>query len=172
MKKLKPNLIKTKRLTLHQINPSDEEKMLEIFSSSEVKKTYMLPDFKNLDDMKSLFHKFIDLSNDLTRFIYGIYLNDTLIGFLNDVVVVDDMIELGYVINPKYKNNGYMTEVLICSIETLFKMNYQIVRCGAFSNNIASIRVMEKAHMEKIDFVEEINYNNKIHSCVYYESRI
>ena len=79
------------------------------------------------------------------------------------------MIELGYVINPRFKGHGFMTEALTYCIDALHKMGYKRVRCGAFSSNIASMRVMEKAGMQKIDFTEEIFYNDETHKCIYYE---
>ena len=42
------------------------------------------------------------------------------------------------------------------------------VRCGAFSENTASIRVMEKAGMVREDFTEDIEYRGIMHHCVYY----
>ena len=169
MEKLKPNSIKTDRLVLHEINFYDKKNILEIFSSEEVSKTYMLPKFNSYDEMNKLFMKFIDLSKELSRFVYGIYLNDELIGFVNDVEIKEDFIELGYVINPKFKSNGYMTEALTSCIQTLHTIGFKTVRCGAFSTNIASIRVMKKAAMKKIAFTEEIAYNGKIHNCLYFE---
>ena len=42
------------------------------------------------------------------------------------------------------------------------------VRCGAFPENTASIRVMEKAGMVREDFTEDIEYRGIMHHCVYY----
>ena len=169
MNKIKPNIINTNRLELHSINSNDEQLILEIFQSEEVAKTYMLPKFTSVDEMQKLHHRFINLSNNLNRFVYGIYYENKLIGFVNDVEMKEDFIELGYVINPRFKSNGFMTEALKGCIDALNKMGYKTIRCGAFSTNNASLRVMEKAGMHKIDFTEDINYNNQVYKCIYCE---
>jgi RimJ/RimL family protein N-acetyltransferase len=63
---------------------------------------------------------------------------------------------------------GYMTEALKLAINELFDLGYQEVIAGAFSENAASIRVMEKSGMSKITKSDEIEYRGMIHTCVYY----
>ncbi len=46
---------------------------------------------------------------------------------------------------------------------------FTVVKTGAFTENIASIRVMEKCGMRRFDETEEIEYRGKNHTCVYYE---
>ena len=50
----------------------------------------------------------------------------------------------------------------------LFAKGFREVVCGAFEENTASLRVMEKAGMEKLDITESIEYRGKVHNCVYY----
>ena len=78
------------------------------------------------------------------------------------------MIELGYLIDPKHHNNGYMTESLKAVIEDLVKRGYKVIECAHFKDNIASARVMQKAGMKKIEKVEEITYRGQIHEYIYY----
>ena len=166
--KQKPIIINTNRLILKSINENDKNNFIDIVSNEEISLTYMLPTFKNNQEKINLLNRFIELSNKLDRFVYGIYLNENLIGFVNDVEKNDEEIELGYVIYPLYKNNGYATETLINCIEVLFDMGYKTVKTGAFTNNIASIKVMQKANMKKSDLIEKINYKDKEHDCIYY----
>ena len=166
--KEKPSIIKTNRLVLKSIVDDDKNNFINIVSNDEVSLTYMIPTFKNEQEKINLFNKFIELSNKLDRFVYGIYLNDNLIGFVNDVEKNDEEIELGYVIYPLYKNNGYATETLTKCIEVLFDMDYKTIKTGAFTSNIASIKVMQKANMNKTDIIEKITYKDKEHDCIYY----
>ena len=62
----------------------------------------------------------------------------------------------------------YCTNSLEQSINYLFSKGYKEVICGAFENNIASIRVMQKAGMQKISKTDQIEYRGKVHNCIYY----
>ena len=92
--------IKAKRLLLRPINDSDAERMTVMFSSEEIAKTYMMPDFKSNEEKKRLFLRFKELSVSSDRFVRGICLDGIMIGFMNDVDIGDGHIELGYVVDP------------------------------------------------------------------------
>ena len=171
MSKFKPTTIKAERLTLTSISECSINDMCDIFENKEVALTYMLPVFECKYDMEKLARRLIELSKDSARFVYGVYLDKKLIGFVNDVEIANSAIELGYVINPKFKNNGYATEALMASIKTLLDMGYNEVKTGAFIENLASFRVMEKAGMSKSDYTDQISYNGKMHTCAYYHMR-
>ena len=169
--KAKPNIIKTNRLILKDISLIDQEAFIDIICNEEVSLTYMVPIFKDKQEIINLFNRFIKLSNDENRFVYGIYLNNKLIGLINDVQINNDEIELGYVISPTYKNNGYATEALSNCINTLFDIGYKVVKTGAFKENKASIKVMEKCNMIKTNIIDKITYKGIEHECVNYEMR-
>ena len=105
---------------------------------------------------------------DEKRYVRGIYLEEDLIGFLNDVEITNGAIELGYVIHPTFHGKGYMTKALKTAVSELFTMDYQEVITGAFDENVASIRVMEKSGMSLMEKAEEIEYRGKVHHCIYY----
>ena len=94
--------------------------------------------------MKNLFLRLVALSRAENHFVRGIYLENTLIGFLNDADMRGNTIELGYVITPKHWGKGYMTEALSAVLKYLLQNGYDEVRTGAFAENLASVRVMEK----------------------------
>ena len=157
------------QITLRPFRPEDQAQILETVTSSKINQTYMLPDFETKEDAIPLFNRLMNLSNDSSRFVRCIALDGTAIGFLNDVEVKDGAMELGYVIHPDYHNRGYMTQALKLAISNLFDLGYKRVVCGAFEQNKASQRVMEKAGMERIPFTEEIEYRGNTHLCVYYQ---
>ena len=80
------------------------------------------------------------------------------------------MIELGYVIHPDHHNRGYMTSALKLAVSDLFALGYQAVVCGAFEQNKASQRVMEKSGMVKMEKVDTVEYRGTTHICVYYHA--
>jgi len=157
-----------RKISLNTISAADETIMLDILTNNIVKQTYMLPDYECREDAIPLFHRLITLSMDQTRYVRGIYLGDILIGFVNDVEIKNRTIELGYVIHPRYHGNGYMTQVLKTAIKNLFTAGFDEIITGAFEENLASIRVMEKAGMTRLEKTEEIEYRGRIHNCIYY----
>ena len=172
MIKEKPAVINTQRLSLKSMSDCDKERAIELFIHPEVYKTYLIPDFKSEDEKVALFNKIKNLSLMGSRFVYGVYLNNNLIGFVNEVCTQNGEIELGYVISPNQKNNGFATEALSACIKELFNMGYSAVKTGAFECNHASIRVMQKCGMQKIDYTEDIDYRGKINHCIFYEKRV
>ena len=160
--------MKNQNIFLKPITLESEENMLDILTSDIVNRYYMLPDFTRREDAIPLFQKLINLSMDKKRYVRGIYLEDDLIGFMNDVEVINGSIELGYVIHPAFHGKGYMTKALKTAVSELFTMDYQEVITGAFDENVASIRVMEKAGMTRMEKTEEIEYRGKEYHCIYY----
>ena len=164
----RPHIIDTSRLSLKALSTNDEPLLIGIFKDPLVKLTYMVPPLDSLEKEHVLFQRLMNLSLSLDKFIYGIYLENKLIGLINEVENNGSVIELGYVISPDQHNKGYATEALSACIVTLFLMGYSTVKTGAFETNIPSMRVMEKSGMHKIDYTEKIEYDNTIHNCIYY----
>lgn len=155
-------------ILLETIKAADETIMLDILTDGLVKQTYMLPDFSCRGDAIPLLKRLVALSLDSKRYVRGIYYGSNLIGFLNDVEIQDNSIELGYVIHPRFHGKGHMTQALKLAIEELFSAGFREIIAGAFEENRASIRVMEKAGMTGLERSEEIEYRGKTHNCVYY----
>lgn len=158
---------KTKRLVLRPIPMADNVSLSDIFLDNTVKQTYMVPDLSR-EEALQMGLRIAALSCDKKRYVRGIYLDGTLIGLLNDVGIGDDCIELGWVIAPKHQSNGYATEAVRAAIAQLLESGYKKVEAGAFAENAANIRVMEKAGMVRQEKTEIIEYREKAHTCVYY----
>ena len=155
-------------VTLRAIRDEDQLRMLEILTDTTVNKTYMLPDFASKEDAIPLFNRLKTLSEDPGRFVRAIVAGKQVAGFLNDVEITDSFIELGYVIHPDSQGRGYMTAALRAAIQALFEKGHTQVICGAFEHNLASMRVMEKAGMTRLEKTDEIEYRGKVHRCIYY----
>ena len=156
------------KIKLRSFIPEDRERILDILTNDRVNRTYMLPDYEKREDALPLFQRLTELSHHPGRFVRCITREEDAIGFLNDVEIKDGRIELGYVIHPDYHNRGYMTCALKTAIQELLESGYVCVICGAFEENRASRRVMEKCGMEKSEQTDEIDYRGKTHRCVYY----
>jgi len=161
-------LIKTNRLLLKEITENDFSSLFDLLTSEDVKKTYLVPDFKSEDDFVKMFRHLQNLSQIPDSHTAGIFLNEILIGLFHKVEIHGDRVEVGYAIHPKYKNQGYATEALRAGIAYFFENGFREVYAGAFKTNSASIRVMEKAGMKKTKMKASVNYRGEEHPCVYY----
>ena len=163
--------IQTARLKIRPLDQRDEQMLLAMFKNDVIKRTYMIPDFPSDEAAMRLVQRFIALSTGGERLVVGIAWGDELIGFLNETETMNGEIELGYAIHPDYHGKGFMTEALMAVIAELLAQGYGAVLAGAFEENAASIRVMEKCGMKRLDRFEEIEYRGRRHACVYYAAR-
>jgi len=164
--------IKTERLELKPLSDDDRDNMIELLTNSEIKKTYMLPDFESEEQAEKLFARLKEGSLADKVYQVGIFLDDEVIGYANEVERDGGKIELGYVIHPKHHNKGYGTEMLRAMIEEMFARGFSEVLAGAFEENLASMRIMEKSGMTRIEKTDEIEYRGKVHQCVYYSKSV
>lgn len=168
---MKQKEILTARLCLRSFREEDMEALYGLLTNEEIKKTYMIPDFPSREAADKMCRRFVDLSLDEGHFVRGIYLENRLIGFLNDVETTEKTVEIGYVIHPLHWNRGYATEAVQGALAVLLDSGFDAVRAGYFEENEASGRVMEKAGMEKITYEDALEYRGKTHRCLYYEKR-
>lgn len=161
-------LIQTERLLLKEITENDFSSLFDLLTNEDVKKTYLVPDFKTEADFVKMFRHLQNLSKNPSSHTAGIFLNEILIGLFHKVEIHGDRVEVGYAIHPTYKNQGYATEALQAGIAYFFEKGFTEVYAGAFKTNSASIKVMEKAGMIKTKMKASVNYRGKEHSCVYY----
>ncbi|WP_013324776.1 GNAT family N-acetyltransferase [Gloeothece verrucosa] len=84
--------------------------------------------------------------------------DNTLIGHVMLKIIPDatgsptESLELGYIIAPSYRRQGYGTEATKAMLDwSLSQPNMQTVTAGCYADNIASKRVLEKIGMRHID---------------------
>ena len=133
-----------------------------------VGRTYMLPEYRNRAEAEPLFQRLVQLSGDARRFVAGVYLEGQFIGMMNETEIKDTRIEMGYAYLPQYYNRGFATEAFQGAIGYLFSCGFETVVAGAFAENPASLRVMEKCGMERQNYTDEIAYRGMPHTCIYY----
>ena len=163
--------IKTERLILKPYSEQDIDTLIDLLTNPEVTSTFMVPETESRSCAEELVRKLIVFSrpDDTKHLEYGIYLNEKLIGFINDCGIEDDEIEIGYVIHPQYQGHGYATEAVHAVITELREMGFRKVTAGYFSENTASLRVKEKCGMQKTAITDEEDYRGKRHICKYCE---
>ena len=163
--------IKTERLILKAYSEQDIDTLIDLLTDPEVTGTFMVPEMESRNCAEKLVRKLIDFSqpDDTKHLEYGIYLSEKLIGFINDCGAEDDEIEIGYVIHPQYQRHGYATEAVRAVITELREMGFRKITAGYFSENTASLRVMEKCGMQKTTITDEEDYRGTRHICKYCE---
>lgn len=154
-------------MKLREFKESDWPRAAQLMMSSEVNKTYMLPDFESEEKARPLFDRLMNLSKDESRYVRAMEENGKFVGFCNDVERDGDSVEIGYALCPDAWGRGCATAALKLAIADLFELGFKQVVAGAFVENPASLRVMEKAGMTPIDKVDEIDYRGRTHTCVY-----
>lgn len=159
---------RTKRLEIKPISVKDKEAVVDLLTDETAGKTYMLPEFRCREEAEPLFQRLVELSGEEDRYVAGVYLDGTFIGMINDVERKGTQVEMGYVYLPAYYHHGYATEAFSGVIDYLLNHGFETVLAGAFSENPASLRVMEKCGMIRQADTEEIEYRGTKHLCIYY----
>ena len=165
---MKNEKIVTERLVLSPLEDKDLFEMSNLLLDSLIKKTYMIKDCSNEEELTNYFYCLKDLTHSEQHYSYGIYLHDVVIGFINDVEIKDKNIEVGYFISSKHWNQGYASEALKAYIKELFRLGFNNVIAGFFDGNKASEKVMIKCGMTSIEKIDYINYRGENHLCRYY----
>lgn len=159
---------KTNRLEIKPISPDDKEAVLDLLTSETVGKTYMLPDYRSRREAEPLFQRLVALSADESRYVAGVYLDGQFIGMMNDTEIKGKQVEMGYAYLPDYYNRGYATEAFRGAISYLLDHGFETVVAGAFAENPASLRVMEKCGMTRQAYTDTLDYRGAAHTCIFY----
>ena len=148
-----PPIIHTERLTIRPLTMADDEAIYEYGSDPEVTRNVIFSTHQSIEDSRSFITLVLDEYANKKPSALGIELKSdkTMIGTIGYLNWSDDhkRIEIGYAINRKYWNQGYVSEATKGSIDYLFQ-NSDLIRIEARCKvqNIASSRVMEKAGMK------------------------
>lgn len=141
-------VIETKRLILRKFEDDDLKDAFEILKDEEVNR--YLPWFKvsNLEETKSFLEKhYFSKYKDEFGFNYAIELkeNNKVIGYIN-INLDDEANDVGYGLNKKYWNNGYIHEALIALIEVAKKNHLRYLTATHDIHNFRSGNVLKKAN--------------------------
>lgn len=166
-------VITLERIYLRQFNLNDLNDVFEYASSPNVTRFLTWNPHKNLNDTKDFLIN-VATKYDSSTYRWAICLkeNNKLIGSI-DVVRFNkekEEVEIGYVLNEKYHNQGYMSEAFKGVINFLFNevKVKKILACYVLGN-IASKKVMEKCGLKKENLIKEISLPLKNHKTVYIE---
>lgn len=157
---------------IRPVVPSDWEMYIKLLQDKEVVKTYMVPEEMDQQLAEKMFTRYQILSASHDRYVRTVCVGETPVGTIHDVGIRDSTVELGWALLPAYYNNGYCTRAVKLAMGELAERGYREVTAGAFEENRASLRVMEKSGMERSSFQEPVSYRGENHLCVYYAIRL
>lgn len=161
--------LKDKNITLDKVTMEDAYDYYLIASNKNITTSFMLDEVENLEEAKSEIEEIISNYTDEEYYYFAIRLDNKLIGVMK--TYESDYLELGYAINEDYWNNGYATIALNLVTNYFLNMNrIKKIILGAFSDNYASIRVMEKCGYTFLGIKkDEFFYKGKSRDICYFE---
>jgi RimJ/RimL family protein N-acetyltransferase len=164
--------IRTERLLLRPLRPTDAEPLLALFANWEVVRWLSTPPWPySLDDAHAFIAAQMDAGRDRSNY-FAITLDDALIGGVDarsnrPAGAPARSPILGYWLGQPHWGRGYMTEAVRAFIQHLFASTAaDTIYSGAFADNAASLRVQEKLGFERTG--EEMLYcrpcgGNRLH---------
>ena len=160
--------LKSGVITLDKITLDDTSDYYLIASNPNITTSFMLDEVENLEEAKSTIEDIISNYSDSEFYYFAIRLNGKLIGVMKSYE--SDYLELGYAINEDYWNKGYATIALKLVTDYFLSIDrIKKIILGAFSDNYASIRVMEKCGYSFLGIKkDEFYYKGKSRDIVYF----
>ena len=154
-------------VTIRPVAEEDRDMFVALLTDEVVGRTYMVPD--NIDHAlaERIFLRYMELSKAPDRYIRVVCAGETAVGVIHDVGVQNGALELGWALRSEYHGKGYCTEAVGLALRELRARGVGTVIAGAFIENPASLRVMEKNGMKRMEFQEMISYKGNDHLCVY-----
>ena len=154
---------------LDLLKNEDHSILFKNLDDPKINKYYMLPIFEDDFSKHQFVDRLINISQDQEKLFFGLYDDEKLVGFYNQVDVQNDTIEIGYVIFSEFHRQGYGFKGLKLLLKKLKELGFKRVRAGAFKGNEASIALLKKAGFTMLDLIEEISYRGCIYECLYFE---
>jgi ribosomal-protein-alanine N-acetyltransferase len=161
--------LETDRLILRELNNNDVEGMFLLDADKDVHKYLGAKPVKNKTESLAKIN-FINaqyLSNGIGRWAVINKENSNFMGWAGFKLITEitnshiNYYDLGYRFQKKYWGKGFATEVAIALVNYGFNvLKLKEIFAIADKNNLASIKVLEKAGLKKLELFE---YNNTPH---------
>ncbi|MDN5199835.1 GNAT family N-acetyltransferase [Fulvivirgaceae bacterium BMA10] len=168
-----PQVFETERLIVRKLKMSDAADIFHKYAKHpHLTKYVSWPTHKDIEDTNAFLAYALEAWEKGTDYAYAILLKNEneLIGstgFINE----EGKVSIGYIINDQYSGKGYTTEAVI-ALNNWLKEQPEVYRIWAVCDmdNIASVRVLEKAGMEREGVLRNwckfINQENRAKDCL------
>lgn len=149
MRDYSAKIIETERLILRPISIEDVDDMFEYCSDEETVRYVSFQPHKSREETRDTLNNFfLNRKELLVPETHAIVLksNSKMIGTCDfSRIKFGDTAEMGYIINKKYWNKGYVTEAANAILQWgVTDLKLRRIEIGHFSDNIGSQRVIEK----------------------------
>jgi ribosomal-protein-alanine N-acetyltransferase len=169
--------IQTARLLLRKLKPEDKEVIFEIRSNPEIMKYVARPIAQTMADATAHLDKVLKNLHDHGGIDWGMEEKKSgkLIGTIAlwRIIPENYRAELGYVLNEKWQQQGFMHEALTAVIDYAFEqLKLHSIEANIDPLNIASAKLLEKckfkkeAHFKENFFFEGVFLDSVIYSLV------
>lgn len=143
--------LRTKRLLLRKIKVSDYKDIYKYTSKEEVARYVTWNVHKNIEDTKNLCRLWAKELESREKYHWAIVFENTVIGNIEIIGIVDDSAFLGWQLDSEYWNMGIMTEAASAVRDYLFsEIGIEGLYASHIKENIGSGRVMQKIGMTEI----------------------
>lgn len=143
--------LKTKRLLLRKIKEEDYKDVFRYASKEEVSKYVTWDTHKDINETKALCKMWEEQYKNEDKYHWAIVYNNTVIGNIEIVKLVDDTAFIGWQVDSDYWNKGIMTESATAVRDYMFgKVGIERLNASFIKDNVGSGRVMEKIGMKPI----------------------
>lgn len=160
-------MIETKRLLIRQMLPSDIDFLLSVYLKEDTMKYISKGKCDwTIDELKSKYEK---INSEGYPFGYGLF---TVVSFSNIILGEaglfnsfgdKNILELGYILDKKYWNQGYGTEICKGLIDYGFNvLGVEKLVARMYPENIGSINICEKLKFKKIDILDVAYFQYEI----------
>jgi RimJ/RimL family protein N-acetyltransferase len=145
--------IETRRLILRPLRHSDAAAIFASFNDWEVVRWLSSPPWPYArEDAEGFVRAVLDPADETGEIVLAITLAGKLIGTMSvrereaSHLQRDAGSNIGYWLGQRHWGQGYMTEALQALVARVFALSpAEAIYCGAFADNLASLRVQEKA---------------------------
>lgn len=150
--------IYTKRLILRAIDVDDYKDIYKYTVKGEVAKYVSWTPHKSIEETKAICEKWVSEYVNGDRYNWAIVYNNTVIGNIDVLKIVDEIAVMGWQIDSLHWNKGIMTEAATAVRDYLFSdIGINRMEASYLKENIASGKVMRKIKMRMMTVNEVRN---------------
>lgn len=156
----------TKNLLIREIMPSDINVLLSVYSKEENMKYISSGKYDwTVEDLKGKYEKVNTDGYPQGYGIFSVVADGEIIGEagLFNSFGYKKILELGYILDNKYWNRGYGTEICEGLLNYGFNvLGLEKIIARMYPENIGSIRICEKLNFVKVDVANVVYYQYEI----------
>lgn len=139
--------LKTERLTLRELSFNDIKAVFDLRSSEEINKLITRKTPAHIEETKEFISVCHSEFKNQNRVFWAMEFNKEVIGTIvfHNISLKDNYAEIGYELNPKFQQKGFMSEAMNAVLEFgKTKMKFKTIEAFTHKNNIPSITLLEK----------------------------